>query len=63
MLSRLGPPFVPNTSFLARDDTRATPILESQMIANAKIAIGGGMNEPRDALLTILYGLLTNPAS
>jgi cytochrome P450 len=26
-----------------------------------KIAIGGGINEPRDALLTILYGLLTNP--
>src|SRR6266436_765553 len=22
---------------------------------------GGGINEPRDALLTILYGLLTNP--
>ena len=31
------------------------------MIANVKIAIGGGINEPRDALLTILYGLLTNP--
>ena len=30
------------------------------MIANVKIAIGGGINEPRDALLTILYGLLTN---
>ena len=26
-----------------------------------KIAIGGGINEPLDALLTILYGLLTNP--
>jgi cytochrome P450 len=37
------------------------PIPESQMIANVKIAIGGGINEPRDALLTILYGLLTNP--
>ena len=31
------------------------------MIANAKIAIGGGINEPLDALLPILYGLLTNP--
>src|SRR2546429_8371009 len=38
-----------------------TPILESQMIANVKIAIGSGINEPRDALLTILYGLLANP--
>ena len=36
-------------------------ISESQMIANVKIAIGGGINEPRDAVLTILYGLLTNP--
>ena len=30
------------------------------MISNVKIAIGGGINEPRDALLTIVYGLLTN---
>jgi cytochrome P450 len=37
------------------------PIPESQIIANVKIAIGGGINEPRDALLTIVYGLLTNP--
>ena len=37
------------------------PIPMSQIIANLKIAIGGGINEPRDALLTILYGLLTNP--
>ena len=37
------------------------PIEYSQIIANIKIAIGGGINEPRDALLTILYGLLTNP--
>ena len=37
------------------------PIPESQMISNVKIAIGGGINEPRDALLTILFGLLTNP--
>jgi len=31
------------------------------MIANTKIAIGGSINEPLDALLTIPYGLLTNP--
>lgn len=37
------------------------PIEYSQIVANIKIAIGGGINEPRDALLTILYGLLTNP--
>jgi cytochrome P450 family 104 len=37
------------------------PIEMSQIVSNIKIAIGGGINEPRDALLTILYGLLTNP--
>ncbi|MGB0505346.1 MAG: cytochrome P450 [Pikeienuella sp.] len=37
------------------------PIEVSQIKANIKIAIGGGINEPRDALLTALYGLLTNP--
>lgn len=36
------------------------PIAWSQIVANIKIAIGGGINEPRDALLTVLYGLLTN---
>src|SRR5260370_27543040 len=41
--------------------TAKNPIPESQMIANVTIAIGGGINEPRDALLTIIYGLLTNP--
>ncbi|AQS47146.1 cytochrome [Thioclava nitratireducens] len=37
------------------------PIPMSQIWANIKIAIGGGINEPRDALATIIYGLLTNP--
>jgi cytochrome P450 len=37
------------------------PIEMSQIYSNIKIAIGGGINEPRDALNTILYGLLTNP--
>lgn len=37
------------------------PIAMSQILANMKIAIGGGINEPRDALLTILFGLLNNP--
>jgi len=39
----------------------ADPIPYSQILANIKIAIGGGINEPRDALCTVLYGLLTNP--
>ncbi len=37
------------------------PIPRSQIYANIKIAIGGGINEPRDALATLIYGLLTNP--
>jgi cytochrome P450 family 104 len=37
------------------------PIPMSQIYSNIKIAIGGGINEPRDALATVLYGLLTNP--
>jgi cytochrome P450 len=36
------------------------PIPMSQIYANIKIAIGGGINEPRDALATLIYGLLTN---
>ena len=49
-----------NTAFsvmLNADD----PIEMSQIYANIKIAIGGGINEPRDALNTVLFGLLTNP--
>ncbi|MCG6113107.1 MAG: cytochrome P450 [Paracoccus sp.] len=37
------------------------PIPLSQIHANLKIAIGGGINEPRDALATALFGLLDNP--
>ena len=29
--------------------------------SNIKIVIGGGINEPRDAMLTAIYGLLSNP--
>ena len=51
----------PDPSALSVMLQRDNPIEMSQMISNIKIAIGGGINEPRDALLTILYGLLTNP--
>ena len=51
----------PNASALSVMVNAETPIPMSQIYANIKIAIGGGINEPRDALLTILYGLLTNP--
>jgi cytochrome P450 family 104 len=52
---------VPDSSALSFMVNAKNPIPESQIIANVKITIGGGINEPRDALLTIIYGLLTNP--
>jgi cytochrome P450 len=51
----------PNPSALSAMINAGNPIPKSQIFANVKIAIGGGINEPRDALLTIIYGLLTNP--
>ena len=51
----------PNNSALAVMINADDPIEESQIYANIKIAIGGGINEPRDALNTVVYGLLTNP--
>jgi len=51
----------PDQSALSVMINAEAPIEMSQIRANLKIAIGGGINEPRDALLTILYGVLTNP--
>ncbi|MDX1781186.1 MAG: cytochrome P450 [Thalassovita sp.] len=51
----------PNPSAMSVMLNAEDPIPLSQIFANVKIAIGGGINEPRDALLTIIYGLLTNP--
>ncbi|WOI55264.1 cytochrome P450 [Palleronia sp. LCG004] len=51
----------PDNSALSVMLNAEDPIELSQIYANIKIAIGGGINEPRDALNTILYGLLTHP--
>ena len=51
----------PNPSALSVMLNADDPIETSQIHSNIKIAIGGGINEPRDALNTILYGLLSNP--
>lgn len=51
----------PNNSALAVMLNADDPIEKTQIYANIKIAIGGGINEPRDALMTVIYGLLTNP--
>ncbi len=50
----------PDMSALSVMINAGHPIAMSQVISNIKIAIGGGINEPRDALATLLYGLLTN---
>ena len=47
-------------SALAIQAHAAEPIEMEHIVSNIKIAIGGGINEPRDAILTALYGLLTN---
>ena len=51
----------PDPSALSAMVNADEPIDLSQIRSNIKIAIGGGLNEPRDALLTILYGLLNAP--
>ncbi|WP_435170224.1 cytochrome P450 [Falsirhodobacter sp. 1013] len=51
----------PDRSALSVMVNAENPIPESQIFANIKIAIGGGINEPRDALSTIVYGFLTEP--
>ena len=38
-----------------------TPLEIEAIRSNIKIVIGGGINEPRDAMLTAIYGLLSNP--
>jgi len=51
----------PNGSALSLMVNAESPIPISQIYANVKIGIGGGINEPRDAMCTIIYGLLNNP--
>ena len=51
----------PDVSALSAMVNAEDPIPQSQIYSNITIAIGGGINEPRDAFLTILYGLFTNP--
>ena len=51
----------PNNSAFSAMLNAEDPIPETQIYANIKIAIGGGINEPRDALNTTIFGLLTHP--
>jgi len=51
----------PNPSAFSVLLNSADPIPMIQIYSNIKVAVGGGLNEPRDGLATIVYGLLTNP--
>jgi cytochrome P450 len=51
----------PNTSVLSSMVHAEHPHDREQMYANIKVAIGGGVNEPRDSILTMVLGLLANP--
>lgn len=52
----------PNPSILSSMVHADPPMPIEGIRANIKVIIGGGLNEPRDAILTLTLGLLANPA-
>ena len=52
----------PNPSILSSMINADPPMPLEGIRANIKVIIGGGLNEPRDAILTLVLGLLENPA-
>ncbi|GKQ50083.1 cytochrome P450 [Bradyrhizobium sp. Ce-3] len=52
----------PNPSILSSMVHADPPMPVEAIRANIKVIIGGGLNEPRDAILTLVLGLLENPA-
>ncbi|OMI01098.1 cytochrome [Bradyrhizobium brasilense] len=52
----------PNPSVLSSMINADPPMPIEGIRANIKVIIGGGLNEPRDAILTLVLGLLENPA-
>ncbi|SCB36215.1 cytochrome P450 [Rhizobium hainanense] len=50
----------PNTSVLSSMLHAEDPHTIEQIYANIKVAVGGGLNEPRDSILTMVLGLLEN---
>jgi hypothetical protein len=52
----------PNPSILSSMVNADPPTPIEPIRANIKVIIGGGLNEPRDAILTLVLGLLENPA-
>ncbi len=51
----------PDASMISSMVNSDDPMTPEQMYSNIMISIGGGLNEPRDVMLTAIYGLLTNP--
>ncbi|MGX1330674.1 cytochrome P450 [Bradyrhizobium elkanii] len=51
-----------NPSILSSMVNADPPMPIEGIRANIKVIIGGGLNEPRDAILTLVLGLLENPA-
>ncbi|WP_230396432.1 cytochrome P450 [Streptomyces blattellae] len=51
----------PDPSMISSIINSPEPMTPQQLYSNIMITIGGGLNEPRDVLLTAAYGLLTNP--
>ncbi len=51
----------PNPSILSSMVHADPPMPIEAIRANIKVIIGGGLNEPRDAILTLVLGLLENP--
>jgi cytochrome P450 len=50
-----------NPTILSSMTHAENPQSIEQIRANIKVIVGGGLNEPRDAILTCLFGLLQNP--
>lgn len=51
----------PDPSVISSMVNAAEPLTIEQIRANVKVIVGGGLNEPRDATCTLIYGLLSNP--
>ena len=51
----------PDDSVLSAMTNATDPLDIERIRCNIKVSIGGGVNEPRDALLTTVFGLLTHP--
>ena len=51
----------PDPSVLSSMLQAEHPHTIEQIRANVKVIVGGGLNEPRDSILTTVYGLLLNP--